>query len=109
MLRTMEVHMSRSPLMLVAAIAVCGSEVLFGGPAHATSRADAIRRCGEQIGCKVIRERNGDVVIIVDDVDGDGKGGGVIRCPANTGTCAPMRKQPDQPRNPRLDDAPVRR
>jgi hypothetical protein len=31
-------------------------------------------------------------VIIVGDVNGDGKGDGIIRCPAGTTTCTAMRK-----------------
>lgn len=98
------------PRFLVMLAVVCGLGALTADTAHATSRADAIRRCGEQIGCKVIRERNGDVVIIVDDVDGDGKGGGVIRCPANTGTCNPLRPRPTEPTTrPPRNDGPVLR
>ena len=97
--------MPRSLVVLVAACSVCAIGTLTAEPAQATTRADAIRRCGNQMGCKVIRERNGDVVIIVDDVDGDGKGGGIIRCPAGTNTCNPMRTQPTTPKKPVRDDA----
>jgi hypothetical protein len=62
--------------------------------AQAIPTKTAISRCNQQRGCMVIHESNGDVVIFVDDVDGDGKGGGVIRCPAETGDCNPMRKKP---------------
>jgi hypothetical protein len=97
--------MTRSLVALVAAGFVCAIGTLVAETANATTRADAIRRCGNQMGCKVIRERNGDVVIIVDDVDGDGKGGGVIRCPAGTNNCNPMRTQSSTPKKPAQTDA----
>lgn len=101
--------MSRSGLLLVTACSVGSLAALVPETAHATKRADAIRRCNNQLGCKVIRERNGDVVIIVDDVDGDGQGGGVIHCPAGTGNCSPMRKKPTQPKVPHVKDPAISR
>lgn len=101
--------MSRSIKLIVAACVTSSLVALAPQVAHATKRADAIRRCNDQIGCKVIRERNGDVVIIVDDVDGDGQGGGVIHCPAGTGNCSPMRKQQHRPKMPHGEDAVVPR
>ncbi len=85
--------MKRSLLTLVATLSICvfGSSTAWTADAS-TRTADAIRRCNNQMGCMVIHEKNGDVVIFQDDVDGDGKGGGVIRCPANTGNCNPMRE-----------------
>ena len=92
--------MSRPLLMLVGALSVVGFGALGAWSAHAETQKDgAIRRCGEQRGCSVIHENNGDVVILVNDVDGDGKGDGVIRCPAGSTTCTAMRKVPPS-RNP---------
>ena len=54
----------------------------------------------------LIHEKNGDLVIIVDDVDGDGTGGGVIRCPAGTTTCSTMRTAPQPYKDPKAPKSP---
>ncbi|MGH6963731.1 MAG: hypothetical protein ACREE0_04565 [Phenylobacterium sp.] len=99
---------SRPLLLLIGACSIVGFGALSAGTAYAeTSRGDAVRRCNQQRGCKVIHEQNGDVVILVDDVDGDGQGGGVIRCPAGTTTCTQMRKAPAQSKTPHRKDVPA--
>ena len=92
--------MSRPLLMLVGTLPVIAiSAVAASGALAETQRQGVERRCGEQRGCLAIHENNGDLVVIVNDVDGDGKGDGVIRCPAGSTTCTAMRRVP-QSRNP---------
>jgi hypothetical protein len=87
--------MSRPLIMLLGTLSVFGMGAVAASSALAENqRQGAERRCGEQRGCLAIHENNGDLVIIVNDVDGDGKGDGVIRCPAGTTTCTAMRKVP---------------
>jgi hypothetical protein len=102
--------MSRPLLMLVCALGVVAVGALDASPAVAENqKAGAIRRCGEQRNCSVIHENNGDVVIIVGDADGDGKGDGVIRCPAGSTSCSAMRKVPRSRNAYRAWISPVKR
>jgi hypothetical protein len=81
--------------MLVGILTTFGIGALTASSARAENqREGAERRCNQQRGCTAIHENNGDLVIIVNDVDGDGKGDGVIRCPAGTTTCTAMSKVP---------------
>jgi hypothetical protein len=81
--------------MLLGTLSVFGIGAVAASSALAeTQRQGVERRCGEQRGCLAIHENNGDLVVIVNDVDGDGKGDGVIRCPAGSTTCTQMRKVP---------------
>lgn len=99
--------MSRPLILLVGTLSILGFGALAAGTAHAeTQREGALRRCNEQRGCLAIHEKNGDLVIIVDDVDGDGSGGGVIRCPAGSTSCTQMRIVPPQCKGPSQPEAP---
>jgi hypothetical protein len=99
--------MARPLVLLLGTLSTFGIGALASGTAHAeTQREGALRRCGEQRGCLAIHEKNGDLVIIVDDVDGDGTGGGVIRCPAGTTTCTTMRTAPQPYKDPKAPKAP---
>ena len=87
--------MSRPLIMLLGTISLLGIGAVVASSALAENqRQGAERRCNQQRGCLAIHENNGDLVIIVNDVDGDGKGDGVIRCPAGGTTCTAMRKIP---------------
>ena len=100
--------MSHPLTLLVGTLSIFSFGALAAGTAHAENqREGALRRCNEQRGCLAIHEKNGDLVIIVDDVDGDGSGGGVIRCPAGTTTCTQMRTAPPQCKNPSQPEAPA--
>jgi hypothetical protein len=100
--------MSRSLIFLVGTLSTFSFGALAAGTALAeTQREGALRRCGEQRGCLAIHEKNGDLVIIVDDIDGDGSGGGVIRCPAGSTTCTQMRTAPQPYKNPPQPKAPA--
>jgi len=100
--------MSRSLIMLVGALSIVGFGALAAESALAENQREGVlRRCNEQRGCIAIHENNGDLVVIVDDVDGDGSGGGVIRCPAGSTTCTQMRTAPQQCKGPSPSEAPA--
>jgi hypothetical protein len=102
-----EAFMARPLILLLGTLSSFGLGALASGTAHAeTQREGVLRRCGEQRGCMAIHEKNGDLVVIVDDVDGDGSGGGVIRCPSGSTTCTQMRTSPQPYKDPTAPKAP---